>query len=199
MRSFLLVLLLGCGTSGSKGDGGLEGGAGAADGGRTFPLSSLDDVCDGNASLTGRAVLAKVSMPTKATLAYYMKGDAAAPMPTLYTLDVAYAGGTIICTTHGPPLGNEGPPVIASIQIAVVVGFKTEDGAFAETGFDGTLSSSGTSPSLSASESLSSIKGTYTPTTMTGTLRVQAFYGSRFGLLAEVASSVTGIGSFQIP
>lgn len=156
MRFVVLLFVTACGNSTSNNDGGSPAG--------TVPLGSLDDTCDGVRGLTGRALLAKVGAPVKATFTYFMKGDASAVMPSPFTLDVTYAAGAIVCTPHrNPPPGSDAPSTPATIRVTVVVGFKTDDGVFAETALDGSIDGTPSFVSLSAGELQSAIKGTYEP------------------------------------
>jgi hypothetical protein len=145
-------------------------------------------------TLTGRALLATVPMPTQATFTYFAQGDGGAAMPSPFTLDVAYMSGALVCTPHrDPPPGSAAPSLPASISIAVSVGFRTSDGMFAETALAGTLSGTAASLSLVASEPAASVKGTYKPMLATVTVT------GNFGGTAPNGNVSQGGGNSTVP
>lgn len=185
MRYTVVLLVAACGSSPSSGDGGTD----------SIPLASLDDGCDGMPGLTGRALLAKVGAPVKATFTYFAKGDAGAAMPSPFTLDVAYMGGAITCTPHrNPPPGSDAPSTPASIRVAVVVGFKTDDGVFAETALDGSVDGTLSFVSLSAGEPFTAIRGTYKPM-LTGYAKLSLGVSGSFSDGAAPTGNVSEGGS----
>jgi len=117
--AFLLPVLCSCG-------GGGDGPVGPAEG-EPYPLSSLQEVCDG--ALTGQDVLDRVMDGFySATLTYI---DRAGTTPL--HVRVAYEGGAITCTPHrDPPPGSRSPSFPAKVSVEVNVDFATDDGAFQE-------------------------------------------------------------------
>lgn len=108
--------------------------SGSSSGGITSTqLATLDEVCDGDLALRGRAILAKLAAEYTPT---FFPLNSAVGTPA--KLSIQYEGGTITC--RKADAGNTGgaPSRPAALELVVRISLTTDDGELNET-MDGTL------------------------------------------------------------
>jgi hypothetical protein len=202
-----IVLTVSCGQSndsgGGAGSGGTAGtGGSGGGGGSSYPLSSLDEKCDGSGP-SGNDVLALVQSPYDVPLNYVMAADAGSDAGTsaTLTLSVDYAGGVITChPAQKAPPGTGIADMPAKVDVTVHVGFSTDDGAFGES-FDTLLTaSSGTSTaSFQQTIAAADLKGSYQPV-LPGDADVGVGIGAQFeqthtwGTVSKGGKTAGGVG-----
>jgi hypothetical protein len=139
-------------------------GPGPAPGPSVLTLASLDDACDGNAALTGRAIVAALKAEYDATYTP-IGGGASAPL----VLKVSYTDGAITChpAVHQAP-GIGAPDVLAWLELTAAIELTTGDGTFAEKLPAQIARRYGNALELSTRMPVESVKGTFTPAIMSG-------------------------------
>ncbi len=159
----------------------------------SFPLASLDDTCDGVATLTGRSLVRLLAVKYDAT--YTPRTGAATPLE----MKVKYEGGAIVCFPHFKSNGGA-PDMPARIELAIRVDFETDDGTFKED-FDGKITSrfGGTTLDLSASLPIARVKGRYVATPMPGFDKIDLGIGGTLGPGSATSGNVMQWGTISAP
>lgn len=165
MRSALLslfafssILAIACGGTTSQ-TGKDAGGGGDGSSPDTYTkLPSLDAACDGNASLTGRAIVSALKPKYTATYAPIMGGLDGGPTPL--TLTISYTNGEVRCYPAWKSCDQCGAPDRpAYVEVIVSAHLTTGDGTFDEA-FAPTLDSRF---SFNGSVDVTSVKGAFKP------------------------------------
>jgi hypothetical protein len=160
---------------------------GPAPGPSVITLASLDDACDGNAALTGRAVVAALKAEYDATYTP-IGGGTSTPL----VLKVSYTDGAITChpAIHQAP-GIGAPDTLAWLELTVAIELTTGDGTFAEKLPAQIARRYGNALELSTRVPVEDVKGTFTPAIMAG------FDKLSIGIFGNLQTAGTTDGNVQ--